>query len=80
MDNKKLNDMIINMRRELHQIPEIGTDLPQTKKYVIDKLKSLGLEVKECSLDSGIICNIGNVNSGNIVAIRADMDGLPIVE
>ena len=80
MDNKKLNDMIVSMRRELHQIPEIGTDLPQTKKYVIDKLKLLGLEVKECSLDSGIVCDIGNVNSGNIVAIRADMDGLPIVE
>ena len=80
MDNKKLNDIIIGMRRELHQIPEIGTDLPQTKKYVLDKLKSLGLEAKECSLDSGIVCDIGDTSSGNIVAIRADMDGLPIVE
>ena len=80
MENKKLNEMIINMRRDLHKIPEVGTDLPQTKKYVVDKLKSLGLEVKECSLDSGMVCDIGNVKSGNIVAIRADMDALPIAE
>ena len=80
MENQKLNDMIITMRRQLHKIPEVGTELPQTKKYVLDKLQSLGLEVKECSLDSGMVCDIGNVNSGNIVAIRADMDALPIAE
>ena len=80
MENKKLNEMIITMRRQLHKIPEVGTELPQTKKYVVDKLKSLGLEIKECSLDSGMVCDIGNVNSGNIVAIRADMDALPIAE
>ena len=80
MENQKLNDMIITMRRQLHRIPEVGTDLPQTKKYVLDKLQSLGLEVRECSLDSGMVCDIGNVKSGNIVAIRADMDALPIAE
>ena len=80
MENKKLNEMIIAMRRQLHQIPEVGTDLPQTKKYVVDKLKSLGLEIRECSLDSGMVCDIGNVKSGNIIAIRADMDALPIAE
>ena len=31
MDTNKLNENIIKMRRDLHQIPEIGTDLPQTK-------------------------------------------------
>lgn len=80
MDYKKLNDIIVSMRRELHKIPEVGTDLPQTKSYVMKKLEELGLKPKECSKDSGLICDIGDTNSKNIVAIRADMDALPICE
>lgn len=80
MDYKKLNDIIVSMRRELHKIPEVGTDLPQTKSYVINKLKELGLSYKESSLDSGLVCDIGNDDSKNIAAIRADMDALPILE
>ncbi|WP_297276188.1 M20 family metallopeptidase [uncultured Brachyspira sp.] len=71
---------MVSMRRDLHQIPEVGTDLPQTKSYVMNKLKELGLSPVECSLDSGIVCDIGDSSSGNIVGIRADMDALPIVE
>ena len=80
MGYQELNDLIVSMRRDLHQIPEVGTDLPQTKSYVMNKLKELGLSPVECSLDSGIVCDIGDSSSGNIVGIRADMDALPIVE
>ena len=80
MGYQELNDLIVSMRRDLHQIPEVGTDLPQTKNYVMNKLKELGLSPVECSLDSGIVCDIGDSSSGNIVGIRADMDALPIVE
>ncbi|WP_028330113.1 M20 metallopeptidase family protein [Brachyspira alvinipulli] len=80
MGYQELNDIIVSMRRDLHQIPEVGTDLPQTKSYVMNKLKELGLSPVECSLDSGIVCDIGDSSSGNIVGIRADMDALPIVE
>lgn len=78
MDYNKLNDIIVSMRRDLHQIPEVGTELPQTKNYVTNKLKELGLSYKESSLDSGLVCDIGS--GDNIVAIRADMDALPIQE
>ncbi|KLI15863.1 M20 family metallopeptidase [Brachyspira hyodysenteriae] len=78
MDYKKLNDIIVSMRRDLHQIPEVGTELPQTKNYVINKLKELGFSYKESSLDSGLVCDIGS--GDNVVAIRADMDALPIQE
>ncbi|WP_281171812.1 M20/M25/M40 family metallo-hydrolase [Brachyspira alvinipulli] len=80
MDYKKLNDIIVSMRRDLHKIPEVGTDLPQTKEYVINKLKELGIDYKESSIDSGLVCDIGDLNSNNIAAIRADMDALPIKE
>lgn len=78
MNYQKLNDIIVGMRRELHQIPEVGTELPQTKNYVINKLKELGLNYKESSIDSGLVCDIGS--GDNIAAIRADMDALPIQE
>ena len=80
MDYKKLNDIIVSMRRDLHQIPEVGTELPNTKNYVINKLKELGLSYKESSIDSGLICDIGEGSFDNVVAIRADMDALPIAE
>ena len=60
MNYQKLNDIIVGMRRELHQIPEVGTELPQTKNYVINKLKELGLNYKESSIDSGLVCDIGS--------------------
>lgn len=80
MDYEELNKIIVSMRRELHKIPEVGTELPQTKSYVMNKLQELGLTPKECRKDSGLICDIGDANSKNIVAIRADMDALPICE
>ena len=80
MDYKKLNEIIVSMRRDLHKIPEVGTDLPHTKNYVINKLKELGIDYKESSIDSGLVCDIGDLNSNNIAAIRADMDALPIEE
>ena len=80
MDFNKLNEIIVAMRRDLHKIPEVGTELPLTKGYVINKLKELGLSYRESELDSGIVCDIGDSSDGNIVALRADMDALPIKE
>lgn len=51
MNYEKLNEIIVSMRRELHKIPEIGTELPETKAYVIKKLQELGLKPKECRKD-----------------------------
>ena len=43
-----LQGELVKMRRELHQIPEFGLDLPETQKYVTDKLDELGIPYK-CS-------------------------------
>ena len=42
-----LQEELVKMRRELHQIPEFGLDLPETQKYVTDKLDELGINVQE---------------------------------
>lgn len=79
-DLKDIQNYVLQARRDLHKIPEVGTHLPQTKKYVISKLKELGLSYKENDEDSGLIVDIIGSEKGKTVAIRADMDALPMKE
>lgn len=73
-----LQSTIVENRRYLHQIPEVHVNLPKTRKFVMDKLKEMGLEPKE--LGDGVVVNIGNPNKGKTILLRADMDALPIEE
>ena len=68
------------MRRDLHQIPEIGGDLPETKAYVIKKLTEMGIPFTENKSDSGLMAEIRGEKPGKTIALRADMDALPIQE
>ena len=68
------------MRRELHQIPEVGDVLPKTREYVEEKLKEYDIPFTENSHDSGLIAVIKGGRPGKTVALRADMDALPIAE
>lgn len=73
-------DSLIEKRRALHQIPEVGLDLPKTKAYVKGELEGLGLEVKEYG-SSGLSTVIqGEKGEGKCIMIRADMDALPMNE
>ncbi|NOZ92966.1 amidohydrolase [bacterium 3DAC] len=74
-DIEKRLDEIITYRRELHQIPEVGLELPKTKAYVEEKLRSFGLEPKH--VGPGIVVDFGEPP---YVALRADMDALPLQE
>lgn len=73
---------VIKWRRDLHQIPEIGRDLPRTSKYVTDILDELGISyTKGVGLDSAIVGVIeGGKGEGKTIALRADMDALEIEE
>lgn len=77
---KDLQNELVTMRRELHQIPEIGGELPKTKAYVINKLKEMGIPFTENQSDSGLIAEIKGGKPGKTIALRADMDALPILE
>lgn len=73
-------DYIIRMRRELHQIPEVGFDLPKTLSVIRRELESIGLPYRE---DIGKSCIIATLNEGvgnKTIALRADTDALPIQE
>lgn len=77
---KDLQDEIVTMRRDLHQIPEIGGDLPETKAYVMKKLTEMGIPFTENKSDSGLMAEIRGGKPGKTIALRADMDALPIQE
>ena len=77
---KSLQEELVKTRRELHQIPEFGFDLPKTQAYVIRILEELEIPYKCSSKDSGIIAEIKGEKPGKTVALRADMDALKIQE
>lgn len=75
------NDMI-KWRRDLHQIPELGLVLPQTVAYVKAVLDELGIEYEASFVNGNAIVGLihGKADSDKVLAMRADMDGLPIQE
>ena len=76
---KKIQDELVNIRREIHANPEIGDQLPITKSFVMNKLKEYGYEPTEIC-ESGIVATIEGSKPGKVVLLRADMDALPVVE
>ena len=77
---KELNDYLVGIRRNLHQIPELSTDLPKTQAAVCAELDKLGIEYKKNNADSGIIGLIKGGKPGKTILLRADMDALHITE
>ena len=77
---RKMQPEIVGLRRDLHQIPELGSDLPLTAAYIRNFLDLLGISWRPCTLDSGTIAEIKGNSDGPVVALRADIDALPIDE
>ncbi|WP_182419740.1 M20 aminoacylase family protein [Bartonella sp. HY038] len=71
---------MIKLRHQLHQLPELGFHETQTSKTVAEKLKSWGYDVVEGIAGTGIVATLQQGTGKKILAIRADMDALPIVE
>ena len=75
----KLKPWIIEQRHALHRIPEHGNKEFLTSEYICNVLSDLGLR-PERILDTAIIADLKGAIPGPIVALRADMDALPIQE
>lgn len=76
-DAQRIYDEMVSNRRYLHANPEIGSNLPQTTAFVMQKLTELGLAPKEI-VQSGVVATVGT--GGKTILIRADMDALPMKE
>ena len=75
---REMHDDLVDLRRQLHRVPEIGLRLPQTKALVLEALAGLPLEIHEGdSLDSVVAVVRGaKGESGPVVTLRGDMDAL----
>ena len=60
----------------MHTNAEAGLDLPKTKAYVMEQLRSFGIEPKDCGY--GVTATLGK--GGKVLLLRADMDALPMGE
>lgn len=77
---KAYKDEVILIRRQLHQIPEIGDNLPKTRALILNELKKYDIEIQENVGNNGIVAIIRGGLEGKTVAYRADMDALLILE
>src|SRR6201990_1002600 len=79
LSSKIFNDVVAN-RRHLHSHPELSFHEMQTSAFVAAKLEEMGIEYQKMA-DTGLVALIkGDKPSDQVVALRADMDALPILE
>ncbi len=71
---------IIATRRYLHARPETGFEEHQTASFIADRLRKAGLDVQTGIAETGIVATLKGGKPGRRLAIRADIDGLPIDE
>ena len=79
-DARAILPWMVELRRRLHQRPELGLDLPETQAMVVDALRELGLEATTGRDLTSAIAVIGRDQPGRIVVLRAEMDALPMPE
>jgi len=77
--SKNLNT-IIDLRHQIHQYPELGNREYKTAKLVAEHLRSLGIEVETDIAYTGVVGVLKGNKPGPVVAVRADMDALPVTE
>ena len=76
----ELTDDLVAIRRHLHETPELSFKEVNTTTFLTNKLRSLGVEVLDTSLSTGVIGLIEGEYGGPRVGLRADIDGLPVTE
>jgi amidohydrolase len=75
-----MEKQVVAWRRDFHQNPELSNREFRTSKIVADHLKSLGMEVKTGVAKTGVVGILKGGKPGPVIALRADMDGLPVTE
>jgi amidohydrolase len=71
---------VVAWRRDFHQHPELGLQETRTAKVIADHLRSLGMEVQTGVAGTGVVGILKGAKPGKVVALRSDMDGLPVTE
>jgi amidohydrolase len=74
------HNWLVDLRRELHQIPELGYKEDKTQAKICSVLDELGIPYKTGVGKTGVVARLKAENPGSMVAFRADMDALPLEE
>ena len=72
---------VVEWRRHLHQNPELGNREVKTEAYIVEHLTKLGnIEIRQNVAKTGVVAILKGGKPGPVIALRADMDALPVVE
>jgi amidohydrolase len=75
-----MQSQLTQWRRHLHQNPELGNREFKTAAYIVEQLKDLGMEIKTGVAQTGVVAILKGGKPGPVIALRADMDALPVKE
>ena len=75
---RTIQPWLTEVHQALHRIPELGRDLPETTAYVAARLDEMGVPHFACA--GGLVAELAGAPGGPVVALRADMDALPVTE
>jgi amidohydrolase len=76
----EIESKVVEWRHHIHQNPELSNREFKTAEYVATHLKSLGIEVQTGVAHTGVVGILKGKKAGKVVALRADMDALPVAE
>lgn len=79
-DYSNIESKVVDWRREIHQNPELSNREFKTAEKIAKHLESLGIEVQTGVAHTGVVGVLKGKKSGKVVALRADMDALPVPE
>lgn len=77
---KSIEPKVIGWRHDIHQNPELGNREFKTAAKIADHLKSLGIKVQTGVAHTGVVGILQGANPGKVIALRADIDALPVTE
>jgi amidohydrolase len=80
LEIRALQAQLVEWRRRFHQRPELGFQEQQTAQFIAQKLTEMGIAHQTGIAKTGIVATIESHSPGSVLAIRADMDALPIQE
>ena len=76
----EINSQVVAWRRDFHKNPELGNSELRTAKVIADELRKLGYEVTTGVAGTGVVGVLKGGRPGRVVALRSDMDALPVTE
>ncbi len=80
LPSRSVLDEVLELRRHFHRHPEVSFAEHETSRQLRERMGQLGLELKPCPTDTGVVALLDTGKPGKTVMLRADIDGLPIQE